>query len=41
MEMQVALDVLFKRLPASHFAEPPHCRDTFHFHGLEALRLVW
>jgi cytochrome P450 len=41
MEMQVALDVLFRRLPASRLAEPPHCRDTFHFHGLEALRLVW
>jgi cytochrome P450 len=41
MEMQVALDALFKRVPGLRLAEPPRYRDTFHFHGLEALELAW
>lgn len=43
MEMAVALQVLFQRLPALRHAPgtPPRLRDSFHFHGLEELRLVW
>jgi cytochrome P450 len=41
LELMVALPVLFARLPGLRLAEPPRCRDAFHFHGLEALRLEW
>jgi cytochrome P450 len=41
MELQVSLDTLFRRLPHLRLAEPPNYRDTYHFHGLEALKLVW
>jgi cytochrome P450 len=39
LELQVALPILFARLPALRFAEPPRYADRYHFHGLEALRL--
>jgi unspecific monooxygenase len=39
MELQVGLRVLFERLPRLALAEPPRWRDTYHFRGLEALRL--
>lgn len=41
LELQVALKVLFERLPGLSFAETPRYRDIFHFHGLERLELVW
>ncbi len=41
MELQVGLRVLFERLPGLSLAAPPHYRDTYHFRGLEALRLRW
>ncbi len=41
LELAQALPVLFRRLPGLRLAEPPRYRDTFHFHGLEALRLEW
>jgi len=41
MELQVALQVLFSRLPGLALAEPPRFADTYHFRGLEALRLRW
>jgi cytochrome P450 len=41
LEMQVALPVLFERLPGLAFAAPPRFRDTYHFHGLEELRVAW
>ena len=41
LEMQVALPILFERLPGLSFAAPPRFRDTYHFHGLEELRLGW
>ena len=41
MELQVALRVLFTRLPGLAIAEPPRYRDTYHFRGLESLRLRW
>jgi len=40
LELQVALRVLFDRLPAISIAEPPRYRDTWHFHGLERLMLT-
>ncbi len=41
LEMAVALPILFERLPRRRLAERPRCRDAFHFHGLEALRVAW
>lgn len=39
LEMQVALPILFERLPHLALAAPPRYRDSYHFHGLEALHL--
>jgi cytochrome P450 len=41
LELAVALPILFARLPGLRLAEPARYRDTFHFHGLEALRVEW
>lgn len=41
LEMQVALPILARRLPGLAFDGRPVYRDTYHFHGLEALRLRW
>ena len=41
LELQVALPILFERLPGLRLAEPPRYRDSYHFHGLEALKLAW
>jgi len=41
LELSAALPILFARLPGLRLAEPPRYRDTFHFHGLEALRVEW
>ncbi|MFM9023872.1 MAG: cytochrome P450 [Planctomycetaceae bacterium] len=41
LEMQVALRVLWERLPGLALAEPPRVKDAWHFRGLEALRLAW
>jgi len=41
LEMQVALPILFRRLPRLALAEPPRYRDSYHFRGLEALRVIW
>ncbi len=41
LEMQVALPLLFQRLPKLALAEPPRYRDTYHFHGLERLRVAF
>ncbi|QPC93497.1 cytochrome P450 [Mesorhizobium sp. INR15] len=38
LELQVSLKTLFERHPQIHLAEQPRFRDTYHFHGLEALR---
>jgi cytochrome P450 len=40
LELHVAFDTLFRRLPGLRLAETPRYRDTFHFHGLEALKLA-
>jgi len=37
LELQVSLKTLFERLPKLALAETPSFRDTYHFHGLEAL----
>jgi cytochrome P450 len=39
LEMEVALQVLFERLPSLQLASAPLYRDAYHFHGLEALRV--
>lgn len=41
IEMQVALKVLFERLPGLKLAEEPRYRDSYHFHGLERLLVQW
>ena len=37
LELQVALKVLFDRLPGLRLTEELRFRDTWHFHGLERL----
>jgi cytochrome P450 len=39
MEMEIAIATLQKRLPKLHLLEAPQYRDTYHFHGLERLRV--
>ncbi|HEV7255618.1 MAG TPA: cytochrome P450 [Mesorhizobium sp.] len=41
LELQVALQVLFERLPNLRMIEEPRYRDTYHFHGLERLTVEW
>lgn len=40
LELQIALPILFARLPGLRLAAPPRYKDVYHFHGLEALRLT-
>jgi cytochrome P450 len=39
LEMEVALQVLFERLPMLQLAGMPLYRDAYHFHGLEKLQV--
>ncbi|EHJ99592.1 MULTISPECIES: cytochrome P450 [Rhizobium/Agrobacterium group] len=41
LELNLALPLLFKRLPGLKIAEPPKVKDVYHFHGLERLDLSW
>lgn len=41
LEMNVALPILFERLPGLKLAEPPQVKDVYHFHGLERLDVTW
>ena len=41
LELEIALPILFERLPGLALAEAPRFRDSYHFHGLEALPLRW
>jgi cytochrome P450 len=41
LEMEVALPILFRRLPKLRLAERPRYRDSYHFHGLAALPVEW
>jgi unspecific monooxygenase len=40
LELQIALPILFDRLPGLRLAAPPRYGDVYHFHGLEALRVT-
>ncbi len=37
LELQIALPILFERLPKMRLSEPPRYGDVYHFHGLTAL----
>ncbi|HBD89422.1 MAG TPA: cytochrome P450, partial [Gemmobacter sp.] len=37
LELQIALPILFARLPKLRLAEPPVYGNVYHFHGLERL----
>lgn len=39
LELQIALPILFARLPRLTLAEPPVYADVYHFHGLKQLML--
>lgn len=39
LELETALPILFERLPRLALAARPRYRDTYHFHGLEELRV--
>jgi cytochrome P450 len=39
LELQIALPILFQRLPGLRLAAPPHYANVYHFHGLERLML--
>lgn len=41
LELNVALPILFRRLPGLRISKPPVVKDVYHFHGLEALELEW
>ena len=41
LELAVALPILFGRLPSLRLADRPRYRDSFHFHGLGALKVEW
>ncbi|WP_246663894.1 cytochrome P450 [Phyllobacterium sp. SYP-B3895] len=41
LELQVALKVLFDRLPNLKLCDVPRYRNTYHFHGLERLDVSW
>lgn len=37
LEMEIALQTLFSRLPQIRLSSPPQYKDAYHFHGLESL----
>ena len=39
LEMLIAFEVLFARLPKLRLADTPRYKDVYHFHGLEELRI--
>ena len=41
LEMQIAMKILFERLPKLHLSAPPRYADVYHFHGLERLDVSW
>ena len=41
LEMQIALPILFERLPNMRISREPVVKDVYHFHGLERLDLEW
>lgn len=41
LELNLALPILFERLPGLRLAAEPKIKDIYHFHGLERLDLQW
>lgn len=41
LEMRIAINTLFKRLPNMKLATTPAYQNSFHFHGLESLEVAW
>jgi cytochrome P450 len=41
LELNVALPILFARLPGLRLINTPRYRDSYHFHGLESLGVTW
>ncbi|MBC2835282.1 cytochrome P450 [Paragemmobacter straminiformis] len=41
LELQIALPILFARLPKLHLAEAPRYGDVYHFHGLTGLAVTY
>lgn len=41
LEMNIALPILFERLPGMRLAREAVVKDVYHFHGLERLDLCW
>ncbi|HEU4412973.1 MAG TPA: cytochrome P450 [Polyangiaceae bacterium] len=41
LEMQVALPILFERLPGLRLMGPPRYSNSWHFRGIEALPITW
>lgn len=41
LELQLALPILFERLPHLRLAEPPRYADRYHFHGLATLNVAF
>ncbi|MGL5008339.1 MAG: cytochrome P450, partial [Paracoccaceae bacterium] len=37
LELQIALPILFARLPTLRLTTPPRYANVYHFHGLESL----
>jgi len=40
LELQIALPVLFDRLPKLHITQPPEYTNLYHFHGLKTLMVA-
>ncbi len=41
MELRIAVQILFQRLPDLTLAAEPQFQNTYHFHGLQALQVKW
>jgi len=41
LEVRIALNTLFKRLPNLKLTDTPSYQNSFHFHGLKAVRASW
>jgi unspecific monooxygenase len=41
LELRIALQVLFKNLPGLSFRSQPQYKNSYHFHGLDKLEVIW
>lgn len=41
LELRIALQTLFERLPTLQLMDIPRYQDTYHFHGLQSLQVSW